>query len=143
MANRILIEEGWEQRILDKLGLDVAYLPLTAIQQPDCITVAEANVISQIPNYTGLEGDALVYLEAAVVCECAVLLCPSLSVRLPKKETGPHESHELDIDWDKKQIEFEQERNGYIGKVIEIAFPEFTPSFLPSFRVTYPYRGWQ
>jgi len=142
MANKILISEGWEQRILAKLGVDVAYLPFVDIQQPDCIGIAEANIISQLPSYTGLQDDTLIYLEASVVCECAVILCPSMSTRLPKKEAGPHESHELDVDWNEKKLLFEVERNGYIGKVIEKAFPEFIPSFLPVFCVTSPYRGW-
>ncbi len=65
-----------------------------------------------------------------------------MSTRLPKKESGPHENHELDVDWDVTQKSFELERDGYIGKVIDIAFPELIPSFVPVFGVTYPYRGW-
>jgi hypothetical protein len=118
MANRILTATGWEKRIQDKLGVDPAYLPDTAIQQPEAITVAEANIIAQIPDYSGLADDKKVYLEAAVVCECATLLCPSMAARLPKKEQGPHETHELDIDWNKKKAEFEDERDGYVGKIV-------------------------
>ncbi len=118
MANRILSATGWEKRIQDKLGVDPAYLPDTAIQQPEVITVAEANIIAQIPNYADLADDAIVYLEAAVVCECATLLCPSMAARLPKKEQGPHESHEVDADWNKKKAEFEVERDGYVGKIL-------------------------
>jgi len=118
MANRILKDEGWEKRIQDHLGVDPAYVPNEAIQQPDIITVAEANIIEQIPDYASLDGDKKVYLEAAVVCECCILLCPSMSARLPKKEQGPHETHELVIDWAKKKVEFEVERDGYIGKIV-------------------------
>jgi len=142
MANRILTGQDWEQRVLDKLGLDVAYLPFSVIQQPDCITIAESNVIKQIPRYTEAKDDALIFLESSVVCECAVLLCDSMPTRLPKKESGPHENHELDVDWETRKIYLQVERNGYIGKVIEIAFPELIPSFLPTFGVTNPIRGW-
>ena len=142
MANRILTAENWQQRIRDKMGVDIAYLSDSAIEQPDCINIAEANIISQIPRYDEVTDDAATYLEASVVCECAVLLCPSMPSRIPKKESGPHANHELAVDWNKKQIDFEQERNGYIGKVIEIAFPELIPSFLPKFGVSYPIRGW-
>jgi hypothetical protein len=117
MANRILKAEGWQQRIRDKMGVDAAYLSDSTLSQPDIITVAEANIIAQIPDYAGLADDKKVYLEAAVVCECASLLCPSMSARLPKKEQGPHETHELEIDWNKKQTEFEVERDGYVGKI--------------------------
>lgn len=140
MANRILSEEGWQQRIRDKLGVDVAYLPDATIEQPENITVAEANIIAQFSDYSGLEGDAKVYLEAAVVCECAQLICPSMPVRLPSKETGPHESHDLLIDWNKKQAELEAERDGYIGKVIDMSFPGMTPPSIPHFIVTRPRR---
>lgn len=120
MANRILTTVGWEQRIRDKIGVDVAYLPDSVVQQSEYITVAEANIIAQIPDYANLTGDKKVYLEAAVVCECAALLCSSMSARLPKREQGPHETHEVTIDWDKKKAEFEAERDGYIGKILDI-----------------------
>lgn len=140
MANRILTSEGWQQRIRDIMGVDVAYLPDTAIEQPEVITVAEANVIAQLPDYSTLQGDAKVYLEAAVVCECAQLLCSSMPTRLPAKETGPHESHELTVNWPKKKAELEAERDGYIGKVIGIGFPDMVPPTLLHFKVTQPIR---
>ena len=118
MPNRILTATDWQQRIRDKMGIDAAYLPDIAIEQPEAITVAEANIIAQIPDYASLTDDKKVYLEAAVVCECASLLCPSMAARLPKKEQGPHETHELDINWNKKKAEFEEERNGYVGKIV-------------------------
>jgi hypothetical protein len=122
MANRILMAEGWEARIQSKMGVDPAYLPNADISQPDVITVAEANIIAQIPDYASLVDDDKVYLEAAVVCECASLLCPSMAARLPVRQQGPNETHELAIDWDKKKTEFEVERDGYIGKIL----PPFT-----------------
>ena len=118
MANRILNQTGWQSRVRDKMGVDIAYLPDSAIQQPEIISVAEANIIVQITDYGSLTDDKLVYLEASIVCECAVLLCPSMSVRLPVKESGPHESHELTVDWNKKKSEFEAERDGYLGKIL-------------------------
>ncbi|HUV85329.1 MAG TPA: hypothetical protein VMV86_06425 [Methanosarcinales archaeon] len=118
MANRILTAEGWEARIQSIMGVNLAYLPNTDIGQPDIITVAEANIIAQIPDYAALTDDDKVYLEAAVVAECSILLCPSMAARLPKKEQGPHETHELDIDWNKKKADFEVERDGYVGKIL-------------------------
>lgn len=144
MANRILIKDHWQQRIRDKMGVDDAYLPDSTIEQMDCITIAEANIISQIPEYQTIDadGDSRVYLESAVVLECCILLCPSMSARLPKKESGPHAGHELYVNWDNKKLEFEQERDGYIGKIFEIEFPDLLPLSLFGFRVTYPKRGW-
>ena len=120
MANRILIDLNWTQRVRDKLGVMEAYLSDSTLQQPEVITVAEANIIEQVPDYANLMDDKRVYLEAAVVCECAKLLCPSMSTRLPKKEQGPHETHEVDVDWKQKKTDFEVERDGYIGKIVII-----------------------
>lgn len=145
MENRILKDIGvYEQRIRDKIGVDIAYLPDSVINQPDCITVAEANIIAQIPEYATIEPDTdlRIYLEYAVVLECSILLCPSMSTRLPKKETGEHASYELGTDWTKKKAEFEEEKEGTIMKIIDALFPDNSISTLPLFTVTYPKRGW-
>ena len=140
MANKILTKSGYEQRVRDKLGVFEPYLPDSVINQPDCITVAEANIIARLPGYEGLEGEAKTYLEAAVVCECAVLLCSSLPARLPTKETGPHEGHDLKVDWGKTKVEIEAERDKYVGMVIDLAFPELQGPPLLYFTVTRPRR---
>ncbi|MGJ0847393.1 hypothetical protein ACR77J_11950 [Tissierella praeacuta] len=142
MENKILTTENWQQRIRDKMGVDDAYLPDSVLEQPDCIGIAEANIISMIPNYSTLDSDSKLYLETAVVLECCILLSPSMSARLPKKEGGPHASHELYINWDNKKAEFQEERNSYIGKIIDLEFPELLSSSLPHFTVTYPIRKW-
>ena len=126
MANRILIAAEWQQRIRSKLGVDAAYLPNTDIEQPECVSVAEANIIKQVPDYASLTGDDLIYLEAAVVSECASLLCLSMPARLPIRQQGPSETHELSVDWDKKKSDFENERDGYIGNISTVAIPSFS-----------------
>lgn len=141
MDNRIL-KDNWQQRIRDKMGVDDAYLPDSVIEQPDCIDVAEANIISMIPDYSTLDGDSKLYLEYAVVLECCILLSPSMAARLPKKESGPHASHELWVDWSKKKAEFQEERDNYIGKILELEFPNALPSSLSHFTVTFPSRKW-
>lgn len=141
MENRILTNIGHEERIRSKMGVSEPYLPDDDINQPDCITIAEANIITQIPDYATLTGDLRVYLEYAVVLECCILLCPSMGTRLPKKETGPHGSYELGSDWSNKKAEFEEEKNKFIGKILEEISPESIPTF-NSFIVTYPKRGW-
>jgi hypothetical protein len=98
--------------------VDEAYLTDADIAQPDIITVAEANIIEQIPDYASLTGNKRTWLEAATVCECALLLCLSMAARLPTREQGPHFTQEITIDWDKKRQEIEVERNSYIGRVV-------------------------
>lgn len=141
MENRILTNIGHEERIRSKMGVSEPYLPDDDINQPDCITIAEANIITQIPDYATLTGDLRVYLEYTVVLECCILLCPSMGARLPKKETGPHGSYELGSDWSNKKAEFEEERNRFIGKILEEIAPNSIPTF-NSFIVTYPKREW-
>lgn len=126
MANRILTATGWEGRIRDKMGCDIAYLSDTSLRRPEIITVAEANIIKQVPDYASLTGDNLIYLEAAVVSECAALLCTSMPARLPKRQQGPSETHELDVDWTQKKTEFEIERDGYIGNISTVSVPSFS-----------------
>jgi hypothetical protein len=141
ITNRILTSDYWEKRIRDKMGVDDAYLPDDLLNSPDIITLAEANIISQISDYATLDGDLRVYLEYAVILECCILLCPSMGARLPKKETGPHGSYELGSDWSKRKAEFEEERNQYIGKILEEISPTQLYGF-NAFTITYPKRGW-
>lgn len=143
MENRILKAVGYEDRIRSKLGVSEPYLPDEDINMPDCITLAEANIIAQIPEYTTIEPetDLRVYLEYAVVLECCILLCPSMSNRLPKKETGEHAGYELSTNWANKKAEFEEEKEETIMKIIDTLFPTRIPR-VSGFTVTYPKRGW-
>ncbi len=126
MANLILVAEGWQSRVRNRLGVDDAYLTDADIAQPDIITVAEANIIDQVPGYAILTGSKRTWLEAATVCECAALLCPSMAARLPATEQGPHFTRNVAVDWDKKRQELEAERDSYIGRVVTlVAVPHF------------------
>ncbi len=117
MPNRILTEEGWQNRVRNILGVDEAYLADSDIEKPDIINVAEANIIALVPGYASLEGDERIWLESATVCECAALLCPTLKVRVPIREQGPHFTRDLTYDWDERRKELERERNILIGKI--------------------------
>lgn len=117
MANRILTDSNWTQRVRDKLGVDEAYLTDSVLIQPDIISVAEASIIEQVSDYASLTGDDIVWLEAATVCECAALLCPSMKVRMPSKEQGPHFTQETPVDWDKKKQDLEDERDRFVAKI--------------------------
>lgn len=119
MANKILTSPGWEGRIRSKLGVDAAYLPDADLQQPDIIDIAEVNIIEMVPDYADKTGTDRTYLEAATVCECAILACPSMPARLPTKEQGPHATFELSIDWDKKEAKLRDERDSYVSKLID------------------------
>ena len=76
MANRILVDDGWQQRIRDKMGVDNAYLSDSVLEQPDCIDIAEANIISMVPDYSILDGDSKTYLEYTVGFRMLYTLMP-------------------------------------------------------------------
>jgi len=105
-----------------KLGVDAAYIPDADINQPDIIAIAESNIIRVVPDYDALTGDDLIYLEAATVCECAILLCPSMPARLPVKEQGPSFTREIEVDWTEKQVKLEAERDRFISNISTVAY---------------------
>ncbi len=117
MAKKIL-PEGYEQRIRDKLGVDDAYLPDSVLNQKDCVDIAEANIISQVPDYETLSGDKELYLEAATVCECAIVVIGTMRARLPENTRGPHIEYTVKADWDKRRRELITERIDYISKTV-------------------------
>jgi len=129
MANLILTAIGWQSRVRNRLGVDDAYLTDADIAQPDIISVAEANIIEQVPDYATLTGSKRTWLEAATVCECAALLCRSMPARLPNREQGPHFTREVAVDWEEKRQKLEEERDSYIGKIALLPdLPHFTLS---------------
>jgi len=119
MTNRILTEEGWQERIREVIGVDAAYLPDQTLEKPDIISIAEANIIGLIPDYETIPEDKKVYLESATVYECAIQVCGSMPARIPLKESGPHVSFELDIDWEKRKADFAEKRDIHISKLVK------------------------
>lgn len=117
MANRILTEAGWEDRVRDKVGVDSSYLPDAVLQRPDVITVAEARIIKAVPNYADLTGDDKVFLEAATVCMCAVQVIDSMAARLPSRQKGPGMEVEVEVDWKARKAALEEERQAYLGSI--------------------------
>ena len=138
MANLILTTDGWQDRVRLKLGVDEAYLSDTELAMPEIVSIAEANIIEQVPDYASKTGTNKVYLEAATVCECAILACPSMPARMPTREQGPHATFEISVDWDKKKAEFAIERDRYVGKILTGSFPT-----LLHFGISNPIREWE
>ena len=123
MANLILTTEGWEGRVRSVLGVDSAYLSDEEIQQPDFIDIAEANIIEQVPGYASMTGTDKVYLEAAVVYECASLLCDAMAVRVPQREQGPHFTQELVVNWHKLKTDLGNKRDSYLARLSTMTLP--------------------
>ncbi len=125
MSNKILTAENWQSRIRDSLGVSDSYLPNATIEQPENITIAEASIIGIVPDWEDMEGTDRVYLESAVVMECANILCLSMSARLPDRFSGPHASYELSIDWQEKKKEIVSKRDYYLSKITNIRYSRF------------------
>jgi len=102
-----------QQRVRDKLGVHEAYLPDAVIAQPDFLGLAEA-MIEKITNKEGK------WKDAAIVCQCAALLCPTMDARLPKAEKDSFFQRESSIDWEKRRKELEEERDMALSHIIEI-----------------------
>jgi hypothetical protein len=43
-----------------------------------------------------------------------------MPARLPTKESGPHATYELSIDWDQKKAELQDKRDVYLSKLIKM-----------------------
>ena len=141
MDNRIEID-NFEDRVRAKLGVAEPYLSDEDINFPDIRGVAELNITSLFPDFEDFEGDDLVYLGSILVLESCILLSPSMSARLPKKELGPHARHELWINWDRKKEEYINERDNLMGRLDDLLNPDLDMASFKSFGVTYPRRGW-
>lgn len=114
----LIVKPGWEQKVRDELGTDEIYVPDSFLHNQ--INLAEANIIENAPEWELVPADKKVYLEIAVICECAALVCPSMPARLPKKETGPHAAYELDIDWGELRNDLQGKRDSCLSKIIEV-----------------------
>jgi len=119
MTNRILTDEGWQERVREVIGVDQAYLPDSTLEKKDVVDIAESNIIELVPGYETIPDDKRVYLESATVYECAIQVCDSMPARIPLKESGPHVSFELDIDWEKRKADFAEKRDIHISKLVK------------------------
>lgn len=124
MANLILTEVGWEQRIRSQLGVDEAFLPDTDIRKPDVIGVAEQHIIDELSNYDEDNEELRVWVEAAVVCQCSIIICTQLKARLPRQQEGPHASYQIEVNWDEVKKELIEKRDYYLSKADPGGFPK-------------------
>lgn len=144
IENKILTKDGWQDRIRDKMGVDEVYLPNSTIEQPDIIDIAETSVINRIPGYKEIDSDtSKLLLENAVVIKSCILLCTGMEARLPKKQAGPHESHELNTDWMRLRDILQEELDGAINNIIEEEFPELASQCISGFTISFPHREWE
>src|SRR5690606_24995504 len=125
----VLVSEGWEQRVRDKLGVDEAYLPDSALQQPDVIHMAEAEVKAAVPNWDELPPEKLVFLEAAVICGAAILIITSMPARLPEEIRAPHSEVRNPVDGDRRKEALIEERLRFLGYVQDDGSSQYTPGF--------------
>jgi len=124
-TNKILTKDFWQNRVREVMGISEPYLPDEVLEMPDIIDVAESNIIDIVPGYKTIPKSKKVYLESATVCECAILACDSMSARLPTKESGPHASFEIEVDWAEKKQELQDKRDVHLSKIIGMPKPVY------------------
>ena len=81
-----ILQEGYEDVVRSRFGIDEDDLPNTEISQPLIADLAEAKIIKRVPNYANITDTTdLLYLQNAVICTICAILCPSMSKRLNLK----------------------------------------------------------
>jgi len=125
MPNEILKETGWQSRVRDKMGVDVAYLPDALIEQPEYARAAELIVLHAIGTPVPLGAVTDESVVSATVCQCAALLCPIMKVRLPKVERGVSFQREVSMNWDSLAQKLIADRDMFLGFFLGDV-PDFT-----------------
>lgn len=78
-----ILEEGYENMVRSKLGVDELDLPDSEINQPLVAQLAEEIVLRKVPNYTSItDVSELLFLQNAVVSYICYILAPSMPQRL-------------------------------------------------------------
>ena len=99
------------------------------IDAPSVLPVAEAKVISIVPNYADLSEDEASYLYAAAVCKVAATLAPSMAARIKKaKKDFDFTVENREVNWNVIRGQLLEEINELISLIVDGNIPA-TPIF--------------
>lgn len=124
--NRILTEIGYQEAVRELLGVSIQTLPDTAIDRENIITLSEAAIIRQVPDYADIlteDSDNAVYLRSATVAQVAAKCCPGLEAKFKtseQSETGFKYTKNA-VDWLSKKSEMETLAQEYISMISTVA----------------------
>lgn len=122
----VILGSDYATRIRSRLGVNDSHLTVAEIDE--VLPEIEAMIMEKIPDYASKTGKAKIYLDSAVVCKAASVLCSVLKKKFPVREQGPGGSFETQIDWDADKKEHEQNYNSFMSKLK-------APTIYPHFRV--------
>lgn len=123
--NKILTDEGYQNIIRDKIGLNSVSLPDSTIDRMDGVELAETVIIERVPDYAGLQGDDSLYLKMATVyCVCA-LLARGFGQGILRSEKLPDYQYEnFEIDMSKKEKDLWDKVDEFLCKISTYDFPQ-------------------
>lgn len=136
MTNRILNTDTYHDEVRSRLGVGEDVVFNTDIDAPSVLPIAEAKVISSVPNYTDLSEDEASYLYAAAVCMVAATLASSMAARIKKAKK------DFDFTIENREVNWNIIKNQLLAEVNElISFigDEYSPG-TPIFGVSGPTR---
>ncbi|MCR8656936.1 hypothetical protein [Paenibacillus endoradicis] len=120
MTNRILNTDTYHDEVRSRLGVGEDVVSNTEIDAPSVIKIAEAKVISSVPNYDVLEENEVDYLYAAVVCMVAAILAPSMSARIKKaKKDFDFTIENREVNWSNLKDQLMEEVNELISLIVD------------------------
>jgi len=107
----VILQEGFENVVRSRFGIDEDDLPNEEIYQPLVAELAEAKIIKRVPNYSSITDPIdLLYLQNAVISMVCAILCPSMSKRLNLKIGISDVKIEKErVDWDLRRQQFIEE----------------------------------
>jgi hypothetical protein len=145
VSNKILTGSTYFAEIQGRLGVDANILPNADIDARSVLPIAEARVISSVPDYATLTGRDTDYLYTAAICMVAAILAPSMPAKIKKSKKDFDFSFENQVvDWGKRSIQLLDEWYSFINMISTQVVKELpqmgvsgptrakTPSFNPS-----------
>lgn len=136
MANRILTTDTYHDEVRSRLGVGEDVVSNADIDAPSVLPVAEAKVISSVPNYSDLAGDEASYLYAAAVCMVAATLAPSMAARIKKAKK------DFDFTIENREVNWNTIKDQLLEEVSELIslIDDENSSVTPIFGVAGPTR---
>lgn len=129
-TNKILIDEGYQTIIRDKMGLDTTILPDSKIDRMDGVELAEKLIIVRLTNAslnysTILAGDDALYLKmAAIYCVCG-LLARGFGQGVMRSERLPDYQYEnFQMDMKEREKDFWDKTDENLAKITGYTIPE-------------------
>lgn len=122
----VILGSDYATRIRSRLGVNDSHLTVAEIDE--VLPEIEAMIMEKIPDYASKTGNLKIYLDSAVVCKAASVLCTVLKKKFPVREQGPGGSFETQLNWDEEALKHEQNYSMFMSKLKP-------PTVYPHFKV--------